>query len=103
MFNVEHLAYLGIFTAAMMWAAHWFPVRPKGVAAYIYGTGVIVIVSIFGILRLPEISPVAMILTVAGSAGLATFAAYGIDHFNEQRHQLADAQERAEYVATLTD
>lgn len=96
--NAWHLLSLGALSAVSMLAAHWFPVRPKGVAAYIYGTGVIVLISLLGFVALPSLSPAVVLVTVAGFAGAATLAAYGVDRLNAQRHALADAKDRVNVI-----
>lgn len=96
--NAWHLLSLGALSAVSMLAAHWFPIRPRGVYAYMYGTGVIVIISLLGFFALPSISPAVALVTVACCAGAATLAAYGVDHLNAQRHAIADAEDRIHVI-----
>lgn len=93
-----HLLSLGTLSAVSMLAAHWFPIRPKGIYAYIYGTGVIVLVSLLGFFAMPSLPAALVLLVVAGAAGIATLAAYGVDRLNAQRHAVADAKDRINVI-----
>jgi hypothetical protein len=104
--HVTAAIIIGFLVPAMaMLAGHWFPWKKlfgrelTRIQAYAYGTGWIVGVPCIVLAIWQEWLAIVVIIASTSGAALATLAAYALDTWAEQRHQLLDEQDRASYAS----
>jgi hypothetical protein len=91
--------------AALILAGHWFPWPSvlgrtlTRLEAYVFGVAVIYVMPLALFAYTADKGELALLFVASCiSAGLATFAAWGVDLLVERYHKLQDAQDAAEHA-----